>query len=158
VCIGASGAVLAVFCLLAMHYPRQKLYLFGVLAVEMRWLLAAYTLFDAFPVVNGLLRDEMHADGIGHSAHLGGLLFGWLYFRWQMRFTGWWDRIRQRTPASRVRKAGLKVFNPTTQLEADLTRRVDEILAKISEKGEESLTERERRILQQASEKLKKHR
>ena len=158
VCVGASGAVLAVFCLLAMHYPHQKLYLFGVFGIEMRWLLAAYVVFDALPIVNHLATGQMQPGGIAHSAHLGGLLFGWLYFRWQLRFTAWWDRVRRQSRQRRARRTRLKVFKPLTQQEPDLKDRVDEILAKISTQGEESLTERERRILRQASEQLKKKR
>ncbi len=157
--MGASGAVMAVFTLFAMHYPRQKLYLFAVLGIEVRWLLAMYVAFDAFPVVRALSAGHLGNNGTAHSAHLGGLLFGWLYFRWQMRFTSWWDRVAGRTStAIRSKKTGLKVFNPRTTPEPDLSGRVDEILAKISEHGEESLTSRERRILRQASDQMKKRR
>lgn len=157
--LGASGAVMAVFTLFAMHYPRQKLYLFGVLGVEVRWILAAYVALDAFPVVKELAEGQLGQSGIAHSAHLGGLLFGWLYFRWNMRITGWMDRLFSRgATVARVKKAGLRVYNPESQPDPDLSKRVDEILAKISEQGEESLTARERRILRQASERMKKRR
>ena len=155
--VGASGAVLAVFTLFALHYPRQKLYLFGVLPVEARWLLLAYTLYDAVPVAQQLFNGQLGDSHVAHSAHLGGLLFGWLYFRWNMRFSTWWDNFASRTAtATRTRKAGLKVYNPKGQPDVDLSNRVDEILAKISEQGEGSLTDRERRILRQASEQMKK--
>lgn len=158
--LGASGAVMAVFTLFAMHYPRQKMLLFFVLPIEIRWLLAGYVAFESFPVLRDLSRGQLLADGgVAHSAHLGGLLFGWLYFRWNMRITAWWDRLTNRTKTvARVKKAGLKVYNPESQPDPDLSDRVDEILAKISEHGEESLTARERRILRQASEQMKKRR
>lgn len=157
--LGASGAVFAVFTLFAMHYPRQKLYLFGVLGIEVRWLLAAYVAIEAYPVVRSLSAGQLGDGGTAHSAHLGGLLFGWLYYRWNMRFTNWWDRIAGRTATGiRARKAGLRVYNPKTQPDPDLSARVDEILDKISRQGEESLNARERRILRQASEQMKKRR
>ena len=157
--LGASGAVCAVFTLFAMHYPRQKLYLFGILGVEVRWLLTAYVVFEAFPVIEALGNDSLNPDGTAHSAHLGGLLFGWLYFHRQMRFTAWWDRFAGRASTSlRVKKSGLRVYSPKTQPDPDLSDRVDEILAKISEHGEESLSVRDRRILRQASEQMKKRR
>ena len=143
-CIGASGAVLAVFTLFVMHYPRHKLYLFGVVGIEAR-LLAAYVAFDAYPVVQKVMTGNFQGGGTANSAHLGGMLFAWLYFSWQMRFSTWWDRVAKRTTSTiKTRKSGLKVYNPATQPEADLSDRVDEILAKISEHGEESLTSRER--------------
>ncbi len=166
--IGASGAVNAVFLLFAMHYPRQKLYLFGVIGVEVRWLLAAFVAFDAFPVVMTILqgRDaairnaaEQALQGnqmTANSAHLGGLLFGYLYFRWNMRLTRWWDGVAGRAAQIKRPKSSLKVYNPTSTPEPDLSSRVDEILDKISREGEASLTSRERRILTQASEQLKK--
>lgn len=157
--LGASGAVMAVFTLFAMHYPRQKLYLFGVLGIEVRWLLAIYVAFEGWPVIQDLSAGQLGKGGTAHSAHLGGLLFGWLYFRWNMRFTAWWDRIVNRTSTGvRAKKSGLKVYNPSSQPDPDLSDRVDEILAKISEHGEESLTSRERRILRQASDQMKKRR
>ncbi len=157
--LGASGAVCAVFTLFALHYPRQKLYLFGLLGVEVRWLLTAYVAFEAFPVIKELSDGQLGTGRTAHSAHLGGLLFGWMYFCWQMRFTVWWDRLVGRASTSlRVKKSGLRVYNPKTQPDPDLSDRVDEILAKISERGEESLSVRERRILRQASEQMKKRR
>ena len=156
--LGASGAVMAVFTLFAMYYPKQKLYLFGVLGIEVRWLLAAYVVFDVSPVISALNTGRL-ADNTAHSAHVGGLLFGWLYFRWNMRFTTWVDRLAGRASTSiRARKSGLKVYNPRTTPDPDLSAQVDRILAKISEQGEASLTDRERRILRQASDQMKKRR
>lgn len=156
--LGASGAVLAVFTLFALHYPRQKLYVFGLLPVEARWLLAAYVIYDAVPMMSAISNRQLGNSTTAHSAHLGGVVFAWLYFSWKMRFTSWWDRIVGRVQAQRGNKAGLRVFNPKSQPEPDLSKRVDEILTKISEQGEESLTARERRILRQASEQLKNRR
>jgi predicted DNA binding protein len=50
------------------------------------------------------------------------------------------------------------VFNPGSQPDVDLSSKVDAILDKISREGEASLTDRERRILTQASEQLKNKR
>ncbi|MCH2211816.1 MAG: rhomboid family intramembrane serine protease [Fuerstiella sp.] len=157
--LGASGAVYAVFTLFAMHYPRQKLYLFGLLGIEVRWLLLIYVAIEANPVIRQLADGELGRDGTAHSAHLGGLLFGWLYFRWNMRFSNWWDGVAGRA-STRIRagKSGLRVYNPKEQPESNLSDRVDAILAKISREGEQSLTDRERRILRQASEQMKKRR
>jgi len=157
--VGASGAVLATFTLFALHYPRQKLYIFGIVPVEARWLLVAYVLYDAVPVMQSVYNGQMGASRVAHSAHLGGLLFGWLYFRWNMRFSTWWDQFARRTSSTvKAKKTGLRVYNPKVQPESDLSGRVDEILAKISEHGESCLTDRERRILRQASEQMKKKR
>ena len=158
--LGASGAVCAVFILFVLHYPRAKLYLFGLLPVEARWLLLAAVTYDGLGFL-GIAPGVFVGGGakIGHAAHLGGLLFGFLYFRWNMNLTSWWDRFAGRKQSSNSQESvGLRVYNPGTQPTADYSDRVDDILAKISQFGEASLTDRERRILTQASEHLNRSR
>ncbi|GAB5439950.1 MAG: rhomboid family intramembrane serine protease [Fuerstiella sp.] len=154
--LGASGAVSAVFMLFALHYPRLKLLLFGVIPIEARWLLAAVVAYDGLGFL-GLAPSIFVPEGssVGHAAHLGGLVFGLLYFRWNMNLTRWWDRFAGRVRAAELPRHNLKIYNPTTQPELELSGKVDRILAKISREGEASLTPRERRILSQASEHLK---
>lgn len=167
--VGASGAVLAVFTLFALHYPRQKLYLFGVLPVEARWLLLAYAIFDGYPALQLLLGDakqiiaaEVAANPnkqfVCHSGHLGGVLFGFLYFKGHMRISDWWDTVAGRIRLPRRKPRHLRVFRPATQPDPDLSDHVDRILEKITREGESSLTDRERRILTQASRQLRKDR
>lgn len=151
--LGASGAVYAVFCVVAMHYPRQSILLFGVIPIEMRWLLAIYIGMDVLPIVSGLT----DVTRVAHSAHLGGLLFGYLYFKWNMRLTRWWDQFAGRVAMKR-RARNLKIFAPSVPPESNLEAQMDEILEKISREGEASLTARERNILTQASRKLRKDR
>lgn len=153
--LGASGAVSAVFMLFALHYPKLKLLVFGIIPVQARWLLAIVVAYDALGFL-GLVPSVFVPDGarVGHAAHLGGLIFGLLYFRWNMNLTGWWNRVAGRVREAELPKQNLKIYRPADQPEMDLSDRVDEILEKISREGEESLTPRERRILSQASEQL----
>ncbi len=153
---GASGAVSAVFMLFTLHYPRVKLHLFGIIPVEARWLLAVVAGYDALGFL-GLAPAVFVPAGakIGHAAHLGGLVFGFLYFRWDMNLTLWWDRFAKRAREAKPPRQNIKLFNPGTQPEVDYSDKVDDILAKISRDGEASLTPRERRILTQASEHMK---
>jgi len=152
--VGASGAVMAVFCAVTMHYPRQRLLLMGVIPVEMRWLLAAFVAFDTMPILmNGF------GDGrVAHAAHLGGLLFGFLYTRSHMQLARWWDGFAGRVAMKRRNRGKLKIFAPPSHSDVDLDAQMDPILEKISREGEASLTSRERNILIQASRKLKKDR
>ncbi|APZ92066.1 rhomboid family protein [Fuerstiella marisgermanici] len=154
--MGASGAVSAVFMLFALHYPRVKVHLFGILPVEARWLLAVVVGYDALGFL-GLVPSFFVPAGatVAHAAHLGGLIFGLLYFRWDMNLTSWWDRFAGRTRVPKLRRQNIKLYNPGTQPEVDYSVKIDDILAKISREGEASLTARERRILTQASEHLK---
>ena len=154
--LGASGAVCAVFVLFALHYPRMKLYFFGILPIEARWLLVVAVAWDGFGYL-GLVPSLFAGDGakVGHAAHLGGLTFGFLYFQWNMNFSRWWDRFAGRLTEAPKPRSNLKVYNPGSQPEVDYSAKVDDILEKISTHGEASLTDRERRILTQASQHLK---
>ena len=156
--IGASGSVMAVFMLFVMFYPRQRMLLMGILPIEARWLLVLYIAIDAGPMLlsfGGVAEDN---SNVAHSAHLGGLLFGFLYFRWHMRLSSWWHKFAGRIASRRSPAGKLRVFNPGTQPEVDINTQVDEILKKISEHGEASLTARERKFLNQASRQMRKDR
>ncbi|MFN9717089.1 MAG: rhomboid family intramembrane serine protease [Planctomycetota bacterium] len=152
--LGASGAVYAVFCVVAMHYPRQQVLLFGTFPIEMRWLLAAFAAIDAVPTLMNLSASTQ----VAHSAHLGGLLFGFLYVRMGMNLSLGWDRIAGRVRSRKKKPSGLRIFAPPDVPESRLAEQMDEILEKISRDGERSLTLRERNLLTQASRQLRKDR
>ena len=156
--IGASGATMGVFCLVALHYPRQKVLLMGIIPIEFRWLLVAFVAFDTFPMINQVaaaLQDQQANSQVANSAHIGGLIFGFLYFRWNMRITRWWDQFAGRMKMRR-RRGQLRVFTEAPEPESNLSSQVDDILEKISRSGEASLTSRERNILAQASKQYRK--
>ena len=156
--IGASGATMAVFCLVALHYPRQKVLLMGIIPIEFRWLLAAFVAIDTLPMINQVAAWWQHKptdSEVANSAHIGGLIFGFLYFRWNMRITRWWDQFAGRI-ATRRRRGKLRVFTEVPEPESNLSSQVDDILEKISREGEASLTSRERNILAQASKQYRK--
>lgn len=158
--IGASGATMGVFCLVALHYPRQKVLLMGIIPIEFRWLLAAFVAIDTLPMisqVSAALQNRQAASQVANSAHIGGLIFGFLYFRWNMRITRWWDQFAGRIATHRKR-GKLRVFTEAPEPESNLSSQVDEILEKISREGEASLTSRERKILAQASKQYRKGR
>lgn len=158
--IGASGATMAVFCLVALHYPRQKVLLMGVIPIEFRWLLAAFVAIDTVPMISQVmatLNNQATSSQVANSAHIGGLLFGFFYFRWHMRITRWWDQFAGRI-TSRRKRGQLRVFSEAPEPESNLSSQVDAILEKISREGEASLSSRERNILAQASRQYRKGR
>ena len=159
--LGASGAVFATMMLYAIHYPRDRIYIFFILPIEVRWLVFLYAVFDLHPVLKQLSGDGSQ-DGVAHAAHVGGLAFGFLYWKFQWHITSYvtgLDRLRfwikRRIGAQRHLKV---VRADDDDLPTNLDDRVDELLAKIHEHGESSLTEDERRILQIASERLRSRR
>lgn len=170
--IGASGAVMAVTMVYAMYYPRQIIYIFFIIPVELRWLVLFYIIVDLHPVLLAL-SGLQSSDGVAHAAHLGGLLYGFLYKHFDLRFSrlmaDWsWQKFRRtvRTSVPSRSRASVRIYKPEEEPAArsespredksSLDQRVDEILAKISSQGESSLTAEEREILKQASERYKR--
>jgi membrane associated rhomboid family serine protease len=77
--VGASGAVFGVLLGFAYFWPRERIYIWGIVPVEARWLvgvLAAMALYSGLSGAQG---------NVAHFAHLGGFVAGYLYLRWQKR-------------------------------------------------------------------------
>jgi membrane associated rhomboid family serine protease len=153
--IGASGAVMAVTMLYAIFYPRHTIYIMFVIPVEIRWLVIAYVIFDLHPVLLTLAGDPVHT-GVAHAAHLGGLAFGFLYWRLGLRLEPLLDYLPRSSArsASGPRTIRVRPSPPVGRTER-LDAEVDAILQKIHEQGQDSLTDAERRVLELASEQYR---
>ncbi|WP_339732605.1 rhomboid family intramembrane serine protease [uncultured Gimesia sp.] len=151
--IGASGGVMAVVFLTAMTFPKMTVLLMFILPIELRWLAVLYAAVDVFGFINP------QSDGVAHFAHLGGAAFGvaYKYFGWHLTgsFQKKWDHFKLNRSA---RSKNLRVYSePDAKLsKAGLDEKVDAILEKISREGEASLTDQERALLKEASNKYKK--
>jgi hypothetical protein len=101
---------------------------------------------------------------VAHAAHLGGLLYGYLYKHFDLRFSrlfagGGGSLFRQLARSRPLgRRTNVRIYAPPDDRAkpVDLEKRVDEILAKISAHGEASLTDSEREILKDASRRYKR--
>lgn len=173
--VGASGALMAVSMVFAIYYPHTPITVMLLFTLEARWMILLYLIWDLHPVVLAFSDPQRRSDGIAHSAHLGGLLFGYLYHRfgWKLtgflgqrgslslgrRFVKWWNRPRLRvypTPVEPPPTQELVAPPPSRTAPRDLERQVDVILKKIKEEGEASLTDAERNLLREASQAYKK--
>lgn len=176
--IGASGAVMAVTMLFAIYYPTAPINIYFVLTIQARWLIVLYVIFDMHPILLALSGMSHRSTGIAHAAHLGGLAFGFLYYRFHWKLSGWlptrggdsigrkltkwWTRPQlrvyssppDRSPDRPVERPITRSVTPVSS--RDLERRVDEILKKIKEQGEASLSDDERNLLRDASQAYKK--
>ncbi len=171
--IGASGAIFAVVCLYTIHHPRDEINVFFVFPIQMRFLLLMYAVFDLHPLLLKLAGTPM-PTGTAHAAHLGGLLFGYLYwkFDWYLSpianlFTRLFRVFKSNKQQSGTRKPATNQIQKNelpdspkryNALEKRLEAELDTILEKISLEGESSLTEKERKILKKASEHFKSNR
>lgn len=153
--IGASGAVLAALTVFAFYEPHHRILLFFVIPVEIRWIVIGYAVFNLHPVLLQLAGQPGLSD-VAHAAHTGGLLYGYLYKRFGWRIS-WPAAFRLPRGVSLFKsrsRPNIRLYDPPGN-DAELDRRVDEVLAKISAQGESSLTDGERQLLKDASQRYK---
>ena len=140
---GASGAVAAVIVLFIFMYPNERIYLMGFLPIR-AWI------FGVILLVSDLWSSISRDSQIAGEAHLAGAAFGamYYYYRWNFEWvrTAFFRRLLKRRPKLRVHKE--------SKFDA-LEREGDAILDKINEHGEESLTAKERRKLEEYSRHLR---
>ena len=158
--VGASGAVLGVAVAFAYFSPDAELIVFPIpFPIKARTLVIGLVVFD---VVASRLWPN---DGIAHLAHVGGALFGYLFFRVQslsrrspsqpprtvervVMVQSGSSEPDQRTPITPLRSGRRAASDP-------VAAEVDRVLDKISEKGISSLTPAERRFLDEVAKRKK---
>ena len=83
VTIGASGAVFGVLLAFALLFPNQPVFLLlPPITIKAKWLVLA------FGVIEFLSSLGPAMDQVSHYAHLGGMLFAFLYLRAKFPFSG----------------------------------------------------------------------
>jgi membrane associated rhomboid family serine protease len=172
--VGASAGVsglLAIFALCERDSEVRFNFLIPVPAIWLLWFSLGISLF--FTLV-----PTPREYGAAHAAHLGGLLAGiaWVKLNWHQDFqplpwVALWEKLQARLQrpnrpsrpkadvSPRWRKLEWEESSPTKPSESVtsdefIAREVDPILDKMNAK--QSLTERERRILEQAGKRINK--
>jgi membrane associated rhomboid family serine protease len=155
--IGASGAVMAVVMLYAIWYPRQRIFIWFFFPIEIRWLVAFYVIFDLHPVLLALAGTPL-PTGIAHAAHLGGLAFGYIYWRQGLRLEKYWERLpRIRWDRLVGPRRKIRLFVPPKEpVSSEDEEKLDAVLQKILKQGEASLSDEDREVLRSASERYRK--
>ena len=95
--IGASGAVMAVMMVYVIFYPNEQFLVFWVIPVPLWALVGVYMIYDLHPVLLAMAGDPMFT-GVAHASHLGGLAFGFLYWRFGWRLEPILDRVWPNAP------------------------------------------------------------
>jgi membrane associated rhomboid family serine protease len=142
--IGASAAVLGVLLAYAMMYPDRKVFLYFFIPIKVKYLVWGLAAIDLFAAFDG------RQDGLAHFAHLGGMLFGWLYLKQDWRAAAFGRKFRARS-ARRKMDVNTKRTEQEQLNRDDLTRETNRILEKINREGMDSLTPEELRTLREAS-------
>ena len=170
--IGASGAVYAVILAFGMTFPNERLFIIPFpFPIKAKWFVLGYVAIEFFSALGS------SGDGVAHTAHLGGMLFGFLMIRyWNRHPNAGFDRGRgqqffenlKRNFEQRRGNQGGGYSNPNMHanrgggatkdddMEYNAHKRqnqaeIDAILDKIRKSGYDSLTKEEKKRLFDAS-------
>ncbi|TFG42911.1 MAG: rhomboid family intramembrane serine protease [Gemmatimonadales bacterium] len=149
--IGASGAVYGVMLAFAYYWPREVVHIWGVLPIEVRWLVLGMTVLSVVSGFGGA------GDGIAHFAHLGGFLGAWIYLKVMDRTSGT-RRFQAQAVAtapsisspaavarwSHIQREGLHPIN---------LEELDRVMAKLQQEGVARLTDGEKEFLERFSQR-----
>ena len=150
--VGASAAVYGIVIGFAMYWPRELIYIYGIVPVQARWLAAFVVAISLYSGISG------SDGGTAHFAHLGGLAVGAGYLRLRDRHVGKdlrdFQRRVNRTPSmdgsehdARRRWASIDLASMH-----DLNRNeVEELLARVDRNGMRALSLEERQFLDRMS-------
>lgn len=163
VVLGASGAIYGLMMAFAMAWPTMPIHVWGIFPIQARWLVAIMAVLSLLMVGGG---------GVSHLAHLGGFATAFLYLKSPWAPSPWGELPSSRRKPARTRERGRSGLGlgwlrkeppppPAPQKPAGATNRardeqqllddVDRILEKISARGLGSLTDEERKRLDEVS-------
>lgn len=136
--IGASGSIYGVLLAFGFTFPNEYLYLYFIFPIKAKHLVII------FAIIEFVLSITSPGDNIAHSAHIAGMVVGFVYLRIKGIVQGSRGRRRIRELAEEIER------------ERFIEDELDRILQKIREFGFDSLTSREKRFLDEASEFYRK--
>ncbi len=139
--VGASGAVFGVQLAFAMYYPRERIYIWGVIPVEARLLVILMTAMTLYGGFKG-------GGGVAHFAHLGGYIGAFLYLKWAEKRSPskQWEAKLAGPPPSKIPLGDWRSVDLARVHEVNRDE-VQRILQKIEQQGEGSLSAQERVFL-----------
>ncbi len=157
---GASAGVFGLLAAFALLEPEGAILAFFVLPIKAKyflWISAGIAAFFTLVPTPG---------GYAHAAHLGGMIAGIAYMRWDSRRPVLnWNPLQGRRRKRQLVQAAAQITRwrvqrektaPEIPPEEFISREVDPILDKISAHGIHSLTPHERQILEAARSKMAK--
>jgi membrane associated rhomboid family serine protease len=138
--LGASGAVSGLLLAYALHFPRHRILLFGIVPVPA---LAGVLAFVGLDLWGLIAQGRGGGLPIGHGAHLGGALAGALIYYLYLRATYPTPAVRQSRPPSGA-----------ASLTRDEAREFERIRIKIETTGPHTLTPKEQDFLDRLRERV----
>jgi len=168
VTIGASGAVYGVLIAFGMLFPDRHIYLYFLFPIRAKYLIG-------FLIILEFLLVDSAGSNVAHLAHLGGALAGFLFIMLDKSID---SPVKRKFMGSRYYSSGSSFTNPFKNIGKNFNinkdniedakfydingkkddevsqEEIDRILDKISQSGYANLTEKEKKILFEASKKM----
>ncbi len=170
VTIGASGAIYGVLIAFGLLFPNRYIFLWFFIPVKAKYLIAFMILIEFFAISPG--------SNVAHLAHLGGAFAGFIYLMLDKDInfdlknmlrsnalrssrpskpfnplSGLGDKFKKK--ATDVQEAKFYDIDKKDESSKVNQEEIDRILDKISRSGYQNLTEEEKRILFEASKKMR---
>jgi membrane associated rhomboid family serine protease len=139
--VGASAGVFGVIMACAYIAPKSEVMIFGLIPVQMKWIAYGYVGLSVF----NLLTSGSNAGG--DAAHIGGAIAGFFFIRNSHHLMDFFDILGDSRPPKpgrpdrRGKSAGYR------KAKGDVDDKIDRILEKVSREGIQSLTDRDRKLL-----------
>jgi membrane associated rhomboid family serine protease len=166
--IGASGAIFGVMIAFGMLFPDRHIFLYFLIPIRAKYLIGFLFVLEIFWIGDA-------GSNVAHLAHLGGALAGFLFIMFDKRidvplkhifnrsgykttnqfqnpFSGLSDKFKKRS--QNIDDANYYEINQKKDGEEITQQEIDAILDKISQSGYQNLSEREKKILFEASKKM----
>lgn len=170
--IGASGAVYAILLAFGMTFPNERIFIFPLpVPIKAKWFVVFYVAVELFMALGS------SNDGVAHTAHLGGMFFGFLLIRYwrkhqlqgyDLNSSGLFSRMKQNFEQRRqrqnthmtVHQGGGEARQTKAETDEEYNARkkaeqdvINSILDKIRKSGYDSLTAEEKKRLFELSHK-----
>ena len=143
--IGASGAIYGLLVAFAMVYPNRMVYVYFLFPIKVKYLVIFLVAIEFFLSMSSV------SSGVAHLAHLGGAVVGFIYLKSDWRIRSLKYRITSYFNRQKIEK-----MTRQREKESELMAEVDRILDKINQVGYDNLTRKEKKTLEDASDKLSK--
>lgn len=144
--VGASGCIYGLLGVVAVLFPHATVYIYFLFPIKIR---TAAFIFGGIALLRVITGGENFG---GEACHLAGLVFGvW----WAMKGDAWWSSTGWHLPRvlSRAQAPKVRDFSARVEQRREDAETIDRILKKVYEGGIHSLSEREKRTLQDATER-----
>ena len=154
--VGASACGFGLIAAFAMMFPERELTLLLLFVIPVTLRARTLLIGSAVVALAGFSFPKIIMPGVAHAAHLGGMAMGWFFVRKILQ--GDWSRLggalrpAEKAGSARPRLEPLEKPPGGDFVESE----VDPILDKISAHGIQSLTAREREILEAARKQIRR--